>query len=147
MTMTNNDEFQLERFVEAQDGIYSTVLSELRAGKKRSHWMWFVFPQFAGLGFSSTAAYYAIKSVAEARAYLSHPVLGPRLQECVEALLELDGLTVSVIFGYPDDLKFCSSMTLFDFVAPDNTLFKEAIDKYCGGRRDDKTLTLLARDC
>lgn len=142
-TGNNKDPFQLERFVKAQEGIYSAALSELRAGRKQSHWMWFVFPQIEGLGSSSTALYFAIKNIAEAKAYLYHSVLGPRLQECTKALLRINGLSASDVFGYPDDLKFCSSMTLFDYVASEDPLFKDAITKYCGGRRDEKTLAIL----
>ena len=133
MTASNNeDSFHLERFVEAQKDIYYTALSELRAGRKQSHWMWFVFPQIDGLGSSPTASY-SIKTIAEAQAYLNHSVLGPRLQECTKALLHINGSSASDIFGYPDDLKFCSSMTLFDYVASESCLFGEAIAKYCGG--------------
>ena len=139
----NKDPFDLARFVQAQEGIYQAALSELRGGRKRSHWMWFVFPQIQGLGRSPTADLYAIKSPAEAKAYLDHPVLGPRLRECTNALLENTGLSASDVFGYPDDLKFCSSMTLFESVAPEDRLFKTAIDRYCEGRRDDRTLTVL----
>jgi uncharacterized protein (DUF1810 family) len=137
------DPFQLERFLQAQEGVYSVALSELRAGRKQSHWMWFVFPQLAGLGSSPTASYFAIKSIAEAEAYLHHSVLGPRLRECTKTLLSNNGLSASDVFGYPDDLKFCSSMTLFDHVAPANSLFADAINKYCAGQRDEKTLAIL----
>lgn len=144
-TVENKDPFDLARFVEAQEGVYQAVLSELRAGRKRSHWMWFIFPQMQGLGRSQTANLYAIKNLGEAKAYLDHSVLGPRLRECTNALPEDTGLSASDVFGYPDDLKFCSSMTLFEFVAPDSRLFKDAIDRYCGGRRDDMTLSILNR--
>lgn len=140
-----SDPYRLSRFVEAQEGVYALALAELRVGRKRSHWMWFVFPQIDGLGRSATASFYAIKSVDEAKAYLSHPVLGPRLEECTNVLLRLDGLSASDIFGYPDDLKFCSSMTLFDHVAPEPSLFGEALRKYCSGRPDEKTLALIER--
>ena len=105
--------------------------------------MWFIFPQIDGLARSSTAGYFAIKSVDEAKAYLEHPVLGPRLQECTRTLLSLNGKSASDIFGYPDDLKFCSSMSLFDHAAPENKLFEAAIDKYCAEERDQKTLAIL----
>jgi uncharacterized protein (DUF1810 family) len=137
------DPYQLERFVEAQDGIYETALSELRRGRKRSHWMWFIFPQIDGLARSPTAAYYAIKSLDEAKAYLEHPILGSRLEECSRTLLGLERLSTSDIFGYPDDLKFCSSMTLFDRAASQNDLFAKAIIRYCAGQRDQKTLAIL----
>ena len=137
------DPFELERFIKAQEGIYDTALSELQAGRKRSHWMWFIFPQIDGLARSSTAGYFAIKSVDEAKAYLEHPVLGPRRQECTRTLLSLNGKSASDVFGYPDDLKFCSSMTLFDLAAPGNDLFADALDKYFAGERDQKTLSLL----
>lgn len=138
-----NDPFQLDRFLQAQEGVYNVALSELRARRKQSHWMWFVFPQLAGLGSSPTASYFAIKSIAEAEAYLHHSVLGPRLRECTKALLSSSGMSASDVFGYPDDLKFCSSMTLFDYVAPDNFMFADAISKYCEGHRDEKTLAIL----
>ena len=155
MPTNTENPFQLVRFVKAQAGLYESALSELRSGKKRTHWMWFVFPQFAGLGFSSTASFYAIKSPEEAEAYLAHPVLGRRLEESTEVLLALEGLTAADIFGYPDDLKFCSSMTLFEWVTIERALdsdrmqvkntqvFKDALTKYCGGRRDQKTLALI----
>ena len=108
-----DDPFDLGRFIGAQDSVYERVLAELRDGRKRTHWMWFVFPQIDGLGHTSTARHYAIKSLAEARAYLDHPVLGKRLRECAEVLLAVEGRSASAIFGYPDDLKLCSSMTLF----------------------------------
>jgi uncharacterized protein (DUF1810 family) len=142
-TDNSKDPFDLARFVEAQEGVYQAALSELAAGRKRSHWMWFIFPQIQGLGRSPTANLYAIKSPAEAKAYLDHPVLGPRLRECTNALLENAGLSASDVFGFPDDLKFCSSMTLFESVSSESGLFKTAIDRYCGGKRDDMTLTIL----
>jgi uncharacterized protein (DUF1810 family) len=144
MTISHNqDPFHLERFVEAQAGIYNRILSELHAGRKRSHWMWFIFPQIEGLGSSPTASYYAIKSITEAKAYLHHPVLGPRLCECTNILLGIKGLSASDVFGYPDDLKFCSSMTLFDYASSNNVLFADAIAKLCGGCRDERTLAIL----
>ncbi|MGB5201603.1 MAG: DUF1810 domain-containing protein [Sedimenticolaceae bacterium] len=139
----NEDPFQLERFVEAQQGVYDTALSELKSGRKRSHWMWFIFPQIDGLARSSTASYFAIRSIDEAKAYLEHPVLGSRLQECTRMLLGLNQTSASDVFGYPDDLKFCSSMTLFDHAAPDNDLFEAAIIRYCAGERDQKTSAIL----
>lgn len=137
------DRFALGRFVAAQDGIYQDVLEELRAGRKRSHWMWFVFPQIDGLGTSATARRYAIKSRAEAREYLAHPVLGARLLECTRAVNGLQGRTAQQIFGSPDDRKFCSSMTLFELVAGADSEFSLALEKYHAGRRDPATLELL----
>jgi len=144
MSMNNDkDPFHLHRFVKAQDKVYAQVISELRAGHKRSHWMWFVFPQLAGLGRSSTAGFYAIKSLAEAQAYLNHTILGARLRECTGILLQQGGLSAADVFAFPDDLKFCSSMTLFDHVATDTTLFNDAIMKYCHGKKDERTLALI----
>ena len=140
---TNNDVFDLERFVRAQENNYSDAISELRAGRKRSHWMWYVFPQFSGLGFSPTTIKYSIKSLDEAKAYLRHPVLGERLKECTEAVLALDGKTAYEIFGSPDDLKLKSSMTLFERVAGENSIFSETLKKYYRGERDSRTLILL----
>ncbi len=137
------DPFHLERFIKAQEGIYDSALSELRTGRKHSHWMWFIFPQINGLARSSTAAYFAIRSTEEAKAYLEHSVLGPRLQECTRTLLGLNQASASDVFGCPDDLKFCSSMTLFDHAASAGNLFEEAILKYCAGKRDLKTLGIL----
>ena len=134
----------LQRFLDAQDGVYATALAELRAGRKRSHWMWFVFPQIAGLGHSSTAAYYAIADLAEARAYLAHPLLGARLAECAEALLGVTGRTAHEIFGSPDDLKLRSSMTLFAQVAGPDSVFRRVLERYYGGEADARTLDLLA---
>jgi uncharacterized protein (DUF1810 family) len=116
-TREQDDPFDLARFTSAQESVYDRALAEVRNGQKRSHWMWFIFPQIDGLGFSSTAKHYAIKSAEEARQYLMHPVLGPRLRECTEAVLAVNGRTASQIFGSPDDLKLRSCMTLFDSVA------------------------------
>jgi len=143
--------YNLERFVEAQAGVYEQACAELRAGQKRSHWMWFVFPQIRGLGRSEMAMRYAISGREEARAYLDHPVLGPRLQECVGIVVELEGRTVEEIFGYPDDLKFHSSMTLFSEAAalfaekegPSADVFHKALKKYFGGKTDRRTLELI----
>ena len=141
------DPWRLSRFVEAQADTYERALAELRDGCKRSHWMWFVFPQIAGLGFSSMSARYAISGRAEARAYLVHPVLGPRLRECADALLALDGgLSATRILGYPDDLKLRSSATLFAQVSPPGSVFHRLLERYFGGRADDATLTLLQND-
>ncbi|MEH6717741.1 MAG: DUF1810 domain-containing protein [Aurantimonas endophytica] len=137
----------LDRFVEAQDPVIATVLAELAAGRKRSHWMWFVFPQLQGLGRSPTAQFYAIGSAEEARAYLDHPVLGPRLKRCTETVLGVEGRSANTIFGSPDDMKFHSSMTLFAKVAPaEEGLFHRALDRYFEGRMDAGTLALLDRE-
>jgi uncharacterized protein (DUF1810 family) len=141
------DPWHLSRFVEAQSDTYERALAELREGRKRSHWMWFVFPQVAGLGFSSMSVRYAISGRPEARAYLVHPVLGPRLRECAEALLALDGTRPATqILGYPDDLKLRSSATLFAQVSPPGSVFHRLLERYFGGRADDATLTLLQND-
>lgn len=138
--MTASD---LSRFVEAQAGSYADALAELRAGAKRTHWMWFVFPQVEGLGTSPMAQRYALAGPDEARAYLAHPVLGPRLQDCTRAVLAVEGRTLHEIFGSPDDLKFRSSMTLFEIAAGPGSVFSEALDRYCGGERDAATLGRL----
>jgi uncharacterized protein (DUF1810 family) len=132
----------LDRFVEAQDGAYDDALAELTAGRKRTHWIWFIFPQIAGLGSSPTAQLYAIRSLDEARAYLAHPVLGPRLRECAQALLAVEGRSARDILGYPDDLKLRSSMTLFARAADDPELFQAVLDRYYDGP-DPRTLKLL----
>ena len=132
----------LNRFVQAQEGVYPTALAELRAGNKRSHWMWFVFPQLAGLGHSATARRYAIGSLDEARAYLAHPVLGPRRVEAAEALLAVEGRTAGQILGYPDEEKLRSCMTLFAAAADDPTVFRAVLDRYYDGP-DAATLRLL----
>jgi uncharacterized protein (DUF1810 family) len=138
-----DDSFHLRRFVAAQDGVYRIAREELRFGRKRSHWMWFVFPQFKGLGFSPMAQFYALSSLDEARAFLAHPVLGPRLRECVELVNRIESKSLFDIFGEPDDKKFCSSMTLFERAAPDDPAFARALDKFCGGVRDPLTLEKL----
>jgi uncharacterized protein (DUF1810 family) len=135
-------EFNLDRFVTAQAPIYATVTAELAAGAKRTHWMWFVFPQMRGLGHSDTARFYGIASREEAQAYLEHAVLGPRLRECTALVNHVQGRSAHAIFGSPDDLKFCSSMTLFNAVAPGDG-FDAALRKYFGGVPDQRTLTLL----
>ncbi len=134
------DPFDLERFVRAQEGVHDTALAELRAGRKRTHWMWFVFPQVAGLGASPMARRYAIGSLAEARAYLDHPLLGRRLSECAEALLALEGREARDVLGYPDDLKLRSCATLFAAVAPPGSPFERLLARYYGGQRDPETL-------
>jgi uncharacterized protein (DUF1810 family) len=142
--MTADDRFDLQRFVTAQDPIIDTVLAELRAGRKRTHWMWFVFPQLAGLGRSSTARFYGISSMDEARAYLAHPVRGPRLDLCTRIVLASESPCLHAIFGSPDDLKFRSCMTLFSRAADDpDTPFRQALDRWCGGQPDERTLVLI----
>jgi len=139
-----SDRFDLERFVKAQAGVYEQACAELRAGRKRSHWMWFVFPQIRGLGSSEMAMMYAISGRDEARAYLDHAVLGTRLRECSRIVVGVDGRTVDEIFGYPDDLKFHSSMTLFAEVeGSSESVFHEALKKYFGGKTDKATLARL----
>jgi uncharacterized protein (DUF1810 family) len=135
--------FDLERFVEAQNGAYAQVCAELSAGKKRTHWMWFVFPQVKGLGSSAMAIRYGIAGLDEAKAYLAHEVLGPRLLECAGLVCGVEGREVEAIFGYPDDLKFHSSMTLFAKAAPEERVFGEALKKYFGGTMDEETLKRL----
>jgi len=135
--------YDLERFVQAQAPLYDGVLDELRAGRKRSHWMWFIFPQIAGLGRSEMAQRYAIANDDEAADYLAHPVLGPRLRECAGIVLGLKGATANDIFGAPDDMKFRSSMTLFADTAPDEAVFQACIDKYFDGEPDEETLARL----
>jgi uncharacterized protein (DUF1810 family) len=137
------DPHNLNRFMQAQEGDYARALAEIRSGRKRSHWMWYIFPQFDGLGSSPTSKRYAIKSVAEAKAYLDHPVLGPRLRECVEAALGVEGRSASEIFGSPDDMKLRSCATLFAHVSPAGSVFDRLLDKYYQGDRDSKTLRLL----
>jgi uncharacterized protein (DUF1810 family) len=138
------DPFDLERFIRAQEAVYDRALAEIRSGDKRSHWMWFIFPQIDGLGFSSTAKHYAIKSAEEARQYLAHPVLGPRLRECAKAVLAVEGRSASEIFGSPDDLKLKSCMTLFESVAGQDSIFGQVLDKYYQGKRDTRTHEILA---
>ncbi len=139
-----NTDYNLQRFVDAQDGVYPTALAELRAGHKRTHWMWFVFPQIAGLGSSGMARRYAIASGDEAAAYLAHPLLGKRLRECTSAVLMHDEVGIDEIFGHPDDLKFHSCMTLFADVAPDEALFQDALDRFFDGIQDAATIERLA---
>ena len=136
------DAFDLQRFVTAQEPVYRNVLAELRAGAKRSHWMWFIFPQIAGLGFSATAQHFAIRSVAEARAYDRHPLLGERLRVCFRLVLA-GGRAVADIFPYPDNLKYHSSATLFAAANPSEPLYAEALAKGFGGKADAQTLRLL----
>ena len=140
-----DDPYDLNRFVQAQERDYERALSEVKNGRKRSHWMWYIFPQFDGLGFSATSKQYAIKSVAEAKAYLSHPILGPRLIACAEAALSVEGRTAHEIFGSPDDMKLKSCATLFAYVSPEGSVFEQVLNKFFHGDRDQKTLDLLAR--
>jgi uncharacterized protein (DUF1810 family) len=138
-----DDPHDLKRFVDAQEGDYEQALSEVRSGRKRSHWMWYIFPQYDGLGFSSTSRQYAIKSAAEAMEYLRHPVLGPRLVECCEAALAVEGRSASEVFGSPDDVKLRSCATLFAAVSPAGSVFEQLLGKFFRGEWDEKTLRLL----
>ena len=138
-------EYDLQRFVEAQAPVYEQVSAELRSGRKRTHWIWFVFPQIEGLGKSATAQHFAIASLEEARAYMAHPVLGPRLRECTQWVNETQGRSIEQIFGHPDNLKFRSSMTLFAHATEDNGVFLQALSKYFGGEFDPLTLERLGR--
>jgi uncharacterized protein (DUF1810 family) len=137
------DNFDLARFVAAQEGMHERALGELRSGRKRSHWMWFVFPQVAGLGSSVMAQKYAIRSRAEAEAYLAHPVLGPRLRECAQALLAVEGRSATEIMGQPDDVKLRSSMTLFAALAGPGSDFQRVLEKFFSGEADERTLDFL----
>jgi len=140
------DTYDLDRFVAAQAGVYPRALAELEAGEKRSHWMWFIFPQIAGLGSSPMAQRYAIGSLDEARAYLGHPVLGARLRTCTTAVNRVSGRSARAIFGSPDDVKFRSSMTLFSVAAPDEPLFAETLATYFGAEPDPLTVAKLGKD-
>ena len=133
----------LERFVTAQAQIYPRVLAELKAGRKQSHWMWFIFPQVAGLSSSYRGQLYAIQSLQEAQEYLAHPLLGARLRECCQAVMAVEGKTAHDIFRSPDDMKFRSSLTLFSQAAPDETLFRKLLEKYYDGEADELTLEKL----
>jgi uncharacterized protein (DUF1810 family) len=137
--------YNLQRFLAAQGSTYDTVLAELHAGRKSSHWIWFIFPQIAGLGHSAMAQQFAIASLDEAKAYLQHPVLGPRLRACTQLVLDVNDHSAEEIFGYPDHLKFRSCMTLFLTAATDNAIFKDALLTYFDGKPDQVTLDLLAR--
>ena len=137
------DPFRLQRFVDAQEGIYEKALGELRSGRKQTHWMWFVFPQLDGLGRSSTARFYAIRHAGEAAAYLQHPKLGPRLVECCEAILAIQGKTAREIFGFPDELKLRSCATLFSALSPLDSVFTRVIARYFEAGSDRQTLELL----
>jgi uncharacterized protein (DUF1810 family) len=139
------DPYDLFRFVQAQSSDYERALSEIRKGRKETHWMWYVFPQFDGLAFSSTSRHYAIKSVGEAEAYLRHPILGARLRESAEATLAVEGRNASDVFGSPDDMKLQSSATLFAAVSPPGSVFEKVLGKYFGGECDARTIHLLQR--
>jgi len=139
------DRYNLQRFVEAQNPVYKRVLAELSEGRKRTHWMWFIFPQIRGLGQSDISQRFAIASLYEAEAYLAHPILGSHLRECTELVNAVEGRSIEAIFGYPDHLKFRSSMTLFAQAAPGEKIFNEALDKYFAGAPDDFTLSRLAQ--
>ncbi len=143
MNSKPSDPFDLQRFVDAQNPVYEQACAELRSGQKRGHWIWFVFPQLRGLGSSAMATAFGISSRREAEAYLAHPVLGPRLRECTRLVNLVEGRAIAQILGYPDDLKFRSSMTLFANVAPDGQIFKDALEKYFGGEPDPLTLERL----
>jgi uncharacterized protein (DUF1810 family) len=138
-----HDPYDLNRFLDAQDDDYDRALAEIRTGRKRSHWMWFIFPQFDGLGLSATSRHFAIKSVAETEAYLGHPILGPRLVECCEAALGVKERSAFEIFGSPDDLKLRSCATLFDSVSPPGSVFERLLQKHFQSERDELTLHLL----
>ncbi len=141
----SSDRFDLQRFVAAQAPVFDAALEEMRAGRKRTHWMWFVFPQLRALGQSSTARFYGIASLDEARAYHADPLLGPRLTTCTLAVLESTTRSLHDLFGSPDDLKFRSCMTLFDAAVPDaNPVFAQTLDRWCAGERDPRTLELIA---
>lgn len=142
--MSTDDPHDLQRFVTAQEPVYDTVLAELRAGRKSSHWIWFVFPQLRGLGRSSTAAHFGIASLDEARAYLEHPVLGPRLRECARLVHAVEGRSAREVFGSPDDLKVRSSMTLFARAASDRADFTAVLEKFYGGQEDPVTIERLS---
>lgn len=137
------DPHNLQRFLDAQEPIYATVVAELRAGRKQSHWMWFIFPQLAGLGTSSMAQRYAIQSLDEARAYLAHPILGARLRECAELVLAVNDRTINEILGAPDDMKLCSCATLFAAVDGERSVFEWLLAKYYDGAEDERTLALI----
>lgn len=137
------DPFNLQRFVDAQEAVYADVVAELREGRKRSHWMWFIFPQIPGLGSSAMAQEYAIRSLEEAVAYLAHPLLGPRLRECTALVLVIENRPLRHVLGFPDDMKFRSSMTLFAQADPEEPLFPRALTKYFGGEADPLTLERL----
>lgn len=137
------DPYNLQRFVLCQEAVIENVFAELRAGRKQSHWMWFIFPQIKGLGHSDIARRFAISSLEEADAYLRHPILGKRLRECSSLVVDIEGRTIERIFGHPDDMKFHSSMTLFSMATEDNEIFKQCLHKYFAGKKDTHTLAQL----
>jgi uncharacterized protein (DUF1810 family) len=139
----DDDPYDLHRFVAAQDPVYEQVTRELSSGTKTSHWIWFIFPQLKGLGRSSRAELFGLANAAEARAFWNHPVLGRRLEQCVGMVLGVEGRSALQIFGFPDDVKFRSSMTLFEVAVPESPLFARALDAYFDGERDERTLSLL----
>ncbi len=141
---TYSDPFFIDRFMDAQAGNYNRILAELKGGRKRTHWMWFIFPQIDGLGYTRTSEFYAIKSIVEAKRYLDHPILETRLTECTEAVLAIEGRGISEIFDYPDDLKFRSCMTLFASVTGPESVFAGALAKYFDGEPDHRTLEWLS---
>jgi uncharacterized protein (DUF1810 family) len=141
----SNDPFDLQRFVVAQQAVYEEVVGELKSGRKRGHWIWFIFPQVAGLGFSHLSQKYAIASLAEAEAFAGHEVLGPRLRECAQIVVDLPETRLDRILPPPDDLKFRSSMTLFSLASPQDAVFGDALAKYFGGESDAKTVEILER--
>lgn len=143
----SDDPHDLNRFLEAQEDTYEQALAELESGRKRSHWMWYIFPQFAGLGMSPTSKRYAIKSIEEAKNYLNHPILGPRLIRCAEAALRIERRSAHDVFGSPDDLKLKSCATLFASVSPADSVFAQLLDKYFDGEPDGDTLRLLKNEC
>lgn len=137
------DPYDLNRFVQAQERDYARALAEIKNGRKRSHWIWYIFPQIAGLGFSSTSKFYSIKSLEEAKAYLAHPVLGPRLIECAEAAVGIANRSANEVFGSPDDMKVRSCATLFALVSPPESVFERLLTRYYRGERDARTLQIL----
>ncbi|HJV62765.1 MAG TPA: DUF1810 domain-containing protein [Albitalea sp.] len=139
----DDDPHDLQRFIDAQEGVYAQVTTELRAGRKASHWMWFIFPQLKSLGRSATAQHFGLATREEASAYWRHPLLGARLAECARLVLAIDGRSALQVFGSPDDLKLRSCMTLFEQAAPDEPVFARVLDKFFGGERDARTLALL----
>ena len=141
--VSTEDPYELSRFLRAQANDYAQALSEIRSGRKRSHWIWYIFPQIDGLGYSATSTHYAIKSLAEAQAYLDHPILGPRLLECAEAADRIEGRSATEVFGSPDDMKVRSCATLFACVSPAGSVFERLLAKFYQNERDGKTLRLL----
>jgi uncharacterized protein (DUF1810 family) len=138
-----NDPYHLQRFVDAQNPVFDEVCAELREGRKKGHWMWFIFPQLTGLGHSQMATTFAISSRQEAEAYLKHPILGPRIRECSRLVCQVEGRSINQIFGCPDDLKFRSSMTLFASITSENQVFKDALQKHFAGELDRLTIERL----